>query len=289
MLPVKVGQPKLKSTIYLQTMIDTGATLSLLSARAAKALSLSYSHAPKSIVGVGGVLTTALVGLSEIILWTLTGEKHKVPVVILGSPRGRSKAVDWIKHADDWEHLKKLPFSRKEARWPEVDLLLGCDQAHLTRPLQVVAGGPGEPVAKRTHFRWTCAGKVDAAAPQVLVTPSWITQFTFAAAVNVMMLVTPTGDTEGDPPVEMQLQVDQLTGAEPRVMLGGEEDEEKDGSVERPNQTHDQGAELLEDAAKRWTPPLQGLERVPICNPEDRYALKILDDSIVQLEDGQGD
>ena len=70
---------------------------------------------------------------------------------------GSLEAIDWIKHANKWPHLRGIQFP-KPGSHPLVDILIGVDHVDLHYSFKDVKGRPGEPVARLTPLGWTCVG-----------------------------------------------------------------------------------------------------------------------------------
>ena len=68
---------------------------------------------------------------------------------------GSLEAIDWIKHANKWPHLRGIQFP-KPGPHPLVDILIGVDHVDLHYSFKDVKGRPGEPVARLTPLGWTC-------------------------------------------------------------------------------------------------------------------------------------
>ena len=160
-VPVLVTNPSNHHSFRLNCMLDSGATATFLSARAAKQLRLvGYPYRLK-LKGVEGLTRNITVASAQVELVTPNG-RHSIFVRVSDDPVAAYAPVDWSVLKENFDHLRDLQVPPPVPHQP-VDLLLGQDAAHLMAALQpdVCAEDGRGPVARRSLLGWSVGGTTD--------------------------------------------------------------------------------------------------------------------------------
>ncbi len=158
-VPLLLSNPQGKKKAHLNCMLDSGASATFISLRAAEQLSLTgYSHRIK-LTGVEGLSRSLDVVTAQVQVQLQDGSWKRIFVQISDDPAASYSPIDWSTLKNKFSHLAHLPVPPPVPDRP-VDVLLGQDAAHLMIALEpdVCAADNDGPVARRTPLGWSVGG-----------------------------------------------------------------------------------------------------------------------------------
>ena len=142
----------------VNVMFDEGADTTLFREGLINSLKLVGTKQKLNIDGAAGVQTKGIDSQLVVVkvkaaIGDLVLEGSTLPTVTRRVP-----VVDWNLLRHKWKHLNDLPLKKSGG---VVDILLGCDYAHLMIPLEPVReAGQFAPVASRTALGWMVRGVI---------------------------------------------------------------------------------------------------------------------------------
>ncbi len=157
-VPVLCINPANKKKHEINCMLDSGASATFISARAAKVLGLTgYSHVI-NLKGVEGLTRRITVTTAQVNL-QVQEKQYKLFVQISEDPAASYQPVDWSRLKSRFPHLRHLPLPPPVPGQP-VDMLLGQDAAHLMAAEEPDVGteNAAGPVARKSLLGWSVGG-----------------------------------------------------------------------------------------------------------------------------------
>ena len=157
-VPIQCVNPLNGRVAHLNCMLDSGATASFISQKAAEELGLQGRAALATIKGFNGASFEQEIMVSHLLIRT-TNTDHEVSVQVVKDPAASYKPFDWTKVQHLHDHLRGLPLSPPV---PDrvVDIMLGQATPHLLSAVSpdVAPQEPGGPIARHTALGWTVGG-----------------------------------------------------------------------------------------------------------------------------------
>ncbi|XP_071944680.1 uncharacterized protein [Antedon mediterranea] len=161
-LPVTIRSPESGIEVDAYALLDSGSTSSFCTERLAKTLKVrgrpenliintigdNESSVPSRIIS----LEVRGMGGGEPVALPLVYSTRKMTI---RSSTSRALKLDEV---NKWPHLNGVNLPRLDNS--EVDLLIGLDVPDALQPLEIRAGGKGEPYATRTSLGWSLNGPV---------------------------------------------------------------------------------------------------------------------------------
>ncbi len=157
-LPVLCINPISGTRVRLNCMLDSGATGSFLSQRAAAELGLQGRSSMATIKGFNGASVQEEILVSHLLLRTPDAD-HEISVQVVRDPAASYQPFDWTTIQDNHDHLRNLPLAPPVQNRP-VDLMLGQATPHLICALQpdIPPLDKIGPTARKTRLGWTVGG-----------------------------------------------------------------------------------------------------------------------------------
>ena len=157
-VPVQCINPLNGHVTHLNCMLDSGATASFISRKAAEELGLQGRAAMATIKGFNGASFEQEIMVSHLILRTHNSE-HEVSVQVVQDPAASYSPFDWTKVQHLHEHLRNIPIQPPVPN-KVVDLMLGQATPHLISALEPDISPPqgNGPIARKTALGWTVGG-----------------------------------------------------------------------------------------------------------------------------------
>ncbi len=157
-VPVTCVNPLNGKTALLNCMLDSGATASFISQKAAEELGLQGRAAMATIKGFNGSSFEQEIMVSHLVLKTHNTD-HEVSVQVVRDPAASYKPFDWTQVQHLHSHLKDLPIPQP-VPGRVVDVMLGQATPHLLSAVSpdVAPPTPGGPIARHTALGWTVGG-----------------------------------------------------------------------------------------------------------------------------------
>eukprot|EP00795_Rhopilema_esculentum_P017422 gene17422-9025_t len=144
--------------IVVNALLDDGSTKTYLNSDVATELDLKGERQNVTVSMLNGVADSLETMPVEFQLESLDGKlKTQIQALTVNRVTGNLRAVNWIKMANNWKHLKDIKFPSVGPK-PTIDILIGVDHADLHCAQREVKGKANEPVARLTPLGWTCVG-----------------------------------------------------------------------------------------------------------------------------------
>eukprot|EP00795_Rhopilema_esculentum_P006549 gene6549-12041_t len=144
--------------IVVNALLDDGSTKTYLNSDVATELDLKGERQNVTVSMLNGVADSLETMPVEFQLESLDGKlKTQIQALTVNRVTGNLRAVNWVKMANNWKHLKDIKFPSVGPK-PTIDILIGVDHADLHCAQREVKGKANEPVARLTPLGWTCVG-----------------------------------------------------------------------------------------------------------------------------------
>ncbi len=158
-VPLLCSNPRNGQKTRLNCMLDSGASATFISKRAAEALALTGYATIIHLKGVEGLSRRLEVVSTQLQVQLADGSWTRLFVQISQDPAASYVPVDWSTLKLQFPHLRQLPVPPPVPDQP-VDILLGQDAAQLMSALEpdVCAVDNDGPVARRTPLGWSVGG-----------------------------------------------------------------------------------------------------------------------------------
>ena len=145
--------------MLVNALLDDGSTQTFINSDIAESLKLPKQKQTNISVGVlNGTTENFRTSSVDFAISTMDRKKSfKISAMTTDRVTGDLKPVDWKHHAEDFPHLKSIPFWKPNSG--TIDILIGLDYAFLHQTVKEVYGGSNEPFARLTPLGWTCIGK----------------------------------------------------------------------------------------------------------------------------------
>jgi hypothetical protein len=157
-VPIRVTNPRTKRWALVNGFLDNGADTTMMTTRLYHELGFQGRVADLDIETTNGTAKEHGFILDDGVILQSTFENYEAEVGMMAKTNlANVGAPNFQSVRRRYEHLTDIPFQQmpREA----IDIIIGNDNRSLMLELEVVAGGKNEPLAIRTHWGWTLAGK----------------------------------------------------------------------------------------------------------------------------------
>ena len=186
--------------LQVNAMLDDGSSQSYITEEVADQLKLDGPRVEMEVTTLSGRTYTFYGREVDVEVQSLDRRfRSKIQLVTMEDITGQMRPVEWHLHKEGWAYLASIPFGKIGTR-KLIDVLLGCDVAHLHVSLEEVLGKIGEPIARRTPLGWTCIGGV---SPRE--TSSAVTHFVSETSERQLMNTVQKFWEVEDPPMNVVL------------------------------------------------------------------------------------
>ena len=149
-----------RHSIQCNALLDDCSTSTYINSDVANQMELNGKPDQLEVQVLNGATTNMNSSMVQFTIQSHDGRVQKtIAAHITNKVTGNIKVINWTEQKSNFQHLKNINFCEVGDR-PNVDILIGADNAELLFSKEEIVGKPGGPIARLTPLGWTCIGPV---------------------------------------------------------------------------------------------------------------------------------